>query len=185
MGANFNFYATVTNVAENITNNIVNNYYVPVSTMEASMGREQFLLPATEVEDEVQEHTEGITPAEVAPPATGNSHNDNLDDKDQKIRAAIYEWHTSGERQQNHWFAVFKALVSRNLQADDMKAFSDRMIQWGYEEAKHGSILKGNQMGLPEVPSEWIAMQRTEKGKRLKMIQAFLDFRDCLKNQGL
>ena len=56
MGANFNFYATVTNVAESITNNIVNNYYAPVAAMAPS-AKEQVLLPATEV-CPVEEHND-------------------------------------------------------------------------------------------------------------------------------
>lgn len=109
----------------------------------------------------------------------------DTDEKDKKIQAAIDEWLKGDSRDKCHWFAVFKALVARNLQPNDMKVFCERMHDWGYKQVTYSSVSKPNQWELPDKAYKWIDMQRTARGKELKMIQAFLNFRDCLKNQGL
>lgn len=109
----------------------------------------------------------------------------DTDEKDKKIQAAIDEWLKGDSRDKCHWFAVFKALVARKLQPNDMMVFCERIHDWGYKQVTYSSVSKPNQWGLPDKAYEWIDMQRTARGKELKMIQAFLDFRDCLKNQGL
>lgn len=111
----------------------------------------------------------------------------NAADNEKKIRAAIEEWLKEAERKKNQWFAVFKALEVRGHQADDMENFCNRMHEWGYDKKhlSYDSVSKVNQWGLPDKPSDWIPLQRTETGKELKMIKAYIAFTECLRKQGL
>ena len=102
----------------------------------------------------------------------------DADEKDAKIRAAIEEWLKGGKRGKGHWFAVYKALVVRNLTSDDMKHFCKQMHDWGYkqEQLTYDSLTKAKPKELPDKPSEWIVLQRTAKGSVLKMIEAYIAF---------
>ena len=108
----------------------------------------------------------------------------DTDEKDKKIQAAIDEWLKGDSRDKCHWFAVFKALVARNLQPNDMKVFCERMHDWGYKQVTYSSVSKPNQWGLPDKTAEWVPMQREAKGRILKMIKALTAFTRCLRNQG-
>lgn len=136
--------------------------------------------PKTEAKD----GNEDENAAKGAPPSDDVGELD-ADEKDTKIRAAIDEWLASKKRNKGHWFVVFKALVFRNLQPDDMKVFCDRMHDWGYGGVTYVSVSKAKQLDLPDKPSECMDEQRTAKGKKLNIIKALRDFTQCLKNQGL
>lgn len=137
MGANFNFYATVTNVAENITNNIVNNYYAPVAAMAPS-AKEQVLLPATEV-CPVEEHND--SKASVAKVTSGRG------------RGARKKQMFKSQQEARRWADLFiQYLKSRHMAGTTIDCSGENfvtraLLSFLYEWKRHSIIDKNGICG--------------------------------------
>ncbi len=157
--------------------------YIPTQVYQKYEQRIDNLANYTELEHGAKDSNEEKNTAKNEN-TTNNAGELDADEKDKKIQAAIDEWLKGESRDKGHWFAVFKALVVRNLQSNDMKVFCERMHDWGYKQVTYSSVSKPNQWGLPDKPAEWVRMQREAKGRILKMIKALTAFTQCLRNQG-
>lgn len=118
------------------------------------------------------------------PAPTPQREENELKEKEDKIKIAINNWLAQKKRDKNQWFVVYKLLLSRNLTSKYMKVFCEQMSEMGFKDVTYDSVAKSIGRELPEALSEWPSRKYKESGVKLKMIQAFEDFKKCLKEQG-